>query len=205
VPTLDDLPWPIRTQRLLIRRERADDADASFAIRSQADVARWLTGWPRDLAEFRTRFAQEDWLDPMLAVEVDGRFVGDLMIRVEDAWSQREVEQAAANSEAEIGYTFDPAHQGRGYATEAVRAALGLCFDGLGLRRVTASAFADNLASRRVLEKVGMRLEAVNVMDSLHRELGWVDGVVYALLADEWRVGQPVDGAARLTAGPTSG
>ncbi len=186
MPTLDDLAWPLLTERLLIRRERLEDADASFAVRSQAEVARWLTGWPQGLEDFRRRLVDESWLDPMLAVEVDGEFVGDLMIRVEDGWAQREVEDRAANTQAELGYTFDPAHQGRGYATEAVRAALAVCFDGLGLRRVTASAFADNLASRRVLEKAGFRLEAVNLKDSLHRELGWLDGVTYALLADEW-------------------
>lgn len=186
MPTLDDLTWPLVTERLLIRRERLEDVDASFAVRNQAEVARWLTGWPQDLGDFRRHLVEESWLDPMLAVEVDGEFVGDLMIRVEDGWGQREVEDRAANTQAELGYTVDPAHQGRGYATEAVRAALTVCFDGLGLRRVTASAFADNLASRRVLEKAGFRLEAVNLKDSLHRELGWLDGVTYALLAEEW-------------------
>lgn len=189
MPTLDDLAWPLQTERLLIRRERPDDAAASYAMRSQADVARWLTGWPRDPLEFGHRIAGGGWLDPMLALEVDGTFVGDFMVRIGDAWAQREVEADAANSMAEIGYTIAPAHQGRGYATEAVRAALGVCFDGLGLRRVTASAFADNLVSRRVLEKAGLRLEAVNLKDSLHRELGWMDGVTYALLAEEWRAG----------------
>lgn len=187
MPTLDDVAWPIRTERLLIRRERIEDAEAAFAMRSQATMSHWTTGWPRDLGVFRAQLSTEGWLEPMLALEVDGGFVGDLMIRIEDAWSQREVELQAADSLAEIGYSVDPAHQGRGYATEAVRAALRICFEELRLRRVTASAFADNTASRRVLERAGLRQESLNLKDSLHRELGWVDGVTYALLADEWR------------------
>ena len=51
---------------------------------------------------------------------------------------------------------------------------------------MVALAFADNAPSLRVMEKVGMRREALMVRESLHRELGWVDGVTYALLADEW-------------------
>ena len=66
-----------------------------------------------------------------------------------------------------------------------VRAALDLAFGDLGLRRVTAGCFADNVASWRVMEKVGMRREQHGVRDSWHAELGWVDGYTYAVLADE--------------------
>ncbi|RII87839.1 N-acetyltransferase, partial [Clavibacter michiganensis] len=75
---------------------------------------------------------------------------------------------------------------GRGLATEAVRAALRIAFEGLGVRRVVASAFADNGPSLRLAERVGMRRESYAVADSLHRDLGWIDGVGYALLAEEW-------------------
>ncbi len=67
-----------------------------------------------------------------------------------------------------------------------VRAALELAFGDLGLRRVTAGCFADNVASWRVLEKVGMRREQHGIRDSWHAELGWVDGYTYAVLTDEW-------------------
>ena len=86
-----------------------------------------------------------------------------------------------------LGYLLDPAHHGRGYATEMVRAALDLAFGDLGLRRVTAGCFADNVASWRVMEKVGMRREQHGIRDSWHAELGWVDGFTYAVLADERR------------------
>jgi RimJ/RimL family protein N-acetyltransferase len=44
------------------------------------------------------------------------------------------------------------------------------------------------------MEKLGMRQESHGVRDSLHRDLGWVDGVVYALLADEWRANRAAAG-----------
>jgi RimJ/RimL family protein N-acetyltransferase len=90
------------------------------------------------------------------------------MVKVEDAWA------------------LAPAATGRGFATEAVREALRTCFSDLGLRRVTANAFAGNEASCRLAERVGMRRESYCVGESLHRDLGWVDSVGYALLASEW-------------------
>ena len=90
-------------------------------------------------------------------------------------------------TEAHLGYLFDPAYGRRGYATEAVIAMVAHAFDRLGIRRITAGCYADNLASVRVLEKVGMRREQHGVGDSWHAELGWVDGYTYALLAETWR------------------
>ncbi len=66
---------------------------------------------------------------------------------------------------------------------------LRICFEGLGLRRVTADCFAENEASWRLMERVGMRREAHNVRDSLQRSGQWLDGYGYALLAEEWRPG----------------
>lgn len=76
---------------------------------------------------------------------------------------------------------------GRGIATALAREALANAFGRLGLRRVQAGCFADNVASWRVLEKLGMRREQHGVKDSFHAELGWIDGYTYTLLAEEWR------------------
>jgi RimJ/RimL family protein N-acetyltransferase len=51
---------------------------------------------------------------------------------------------------------------------------------------VTANCFADNVASWRLMERVGMRRELHAVRESLHRSGKWLDGLGYALLADEW-------------------
>ena len=80
-----------------------------------------------------------------------------------------------------------PDHAGRGYATEAARELLRICFEDLGVRRVTAQCLADNLPSRRLMERLGMRLEDHAVRDSLHRSGTWVDSLRYAILEEEWR------------------
>ena len=89
--------------------------------------------------------------------------------------------------QAELGWALRPEETGKGYATEAVEAALRICFEDLELRRVAASCFAANTASYRLMERVGMRREACTTKDSLHPSGEWMDGYSYAILADEWR------------------
>lgn len=60
------------------------------------------------------------------------------------------------DDEIEIGYVVHPEYQGRGYASEAVKAVLGELRE-TGFRKVSAGYFAENEASRRVMEKCGMK------------------------------------------------
>lgn len=181
---LDVVDWPVRTKRLVLRRLADGDIDRIFAYRSQPQVAEWIGGTTTDVDELAERFGDGA---TAVIVEHDGRLIGDLMVKVQDPYAQREVAESAAASEAELGWTFDPAYQGRGFATEAVEALLAICFDELGLRRVVAACFTANEPSWRLMERIGMRREAHNIKDSLHRDHGWQDGYVYALLADERR------------------
>ncbi len=181
-----DLAWPRRTERLLLRPLTLDDADAVLAYRSDPEVGRWLGRPARTREELlASHFAEAD-LEHALAVELDGRVVGDMMVVVEDAWAQRDVREQARGSQAYLAWVLSPAHHGRGLMTEALEEVLRLCFDDLGVRRVKAECFALNEPSWRLMERVGMRRETHAVQDSLHRDLGWVDGYGYALLADEW-------------------
>jgi len=186
VPYLD-APWPVATERLTLRPATPDDAAAVWAYRRLPEVARWMTALPAHERSFAERFVEPDRLGPTLVVERDGAVVGDLMVRIEDGWGQTEVAEQARATQAEIGWAFDPAVQGRGLATEAVRRLLAVCFTDLGLRRLTALCFADNAPSWRLMERVGMRREGEYRADSLHRDGRWLDSYAYALLRDEWR------------------
>jgi RimJ/RimL family protein N-acetyltransferase len=187
VPTTpDEIDWPVHTERLTLRRPSPEDMRQVFEIRSQPSVAQWMPDLPTSYDAWLLDQGERGGLARMVLVLRDDTVVGHLYLHVEDAWAQAEVREQAASMQAEIGWAFDPAHQGQGLATEAVRALLRLCFETLGVRRVVALAFADNAASRRVMAKVGMRHEATWVRESLHRELGWVDAVSYAVLAEEW-------------------
>lgn len=184
---LHALSWPMRTERLLLRPAETRDVEPTWRIRRHEEVGRWITWAARDLDGYRAAFEEPERFGKTLVYELDGEVVGDLMVAVEDAWSQGEVADLAKGVQAEIGYCLDPAHQGHGYATEAVREVLRVCFEDLGLRRVTASCFADNVSSWRLMERLGMRREVHTVRESLHRSGEWLDGLGYALLADEWR------------------
>ena len=195
---LTDVSWPVRTERLSLRPATTDDAEPTWRFRRLPEVAEWI-GWRADdLAHYRSRYCDPGRLAALLVVEHDGEVVGDLVLRVEDAWAQAEVAEEARGVQAELGWTLDPAHGGRGLATEAVRELLRISFLDLGLRRVTAHCFADNTASWRLMERVGMRCETRAVADALHRSGRWLDGLTYALLAEEWRR----DGGGRSVRGP---
>ncbi len=183
---LDAISWPVRTARLTLRPATPADVEATWAFRRLGDVSRWLTRAPTGIEEYRTRFEDPDSLAVTLVIELDGHVIGDLMLEVKDAWAQAEVAQQGRGVQAELGWVLHPDHAGHGYATEAVRELIRLCFEDLGLRRVTAACFADNDASWRLMERVGMRREAYAVRDALHRSGEWLDGMEYAVLADEW-------------------
>jgi RimJ/RimL family protein N-acetyltransferase len=188
-PSLDDVAWPVRTERLSLRRACPADAEATWAYRSDPEVAEWMTRLPSSRVEYDEWYASPERLGTRVVVERDGVLVGELHLEVTDGWSQAEVSDRAAGTEAEIGFVLAPEHHGRGYGTEAVAAVLGICFGALGLRRVTAGCFSANEPSWRLLERVGMRRESHTRRDGLHRTRGWLDGYQYALLAEEWATG----------------
>jgi RimJ/RimL family protein N-acetyltransferase/catechol 2,3-dioxygenase-like lactoylglutathione lyase family enzyme len=184
---LAGLTWPKHTTRLSIRPATADDVEPTWQFRRLPEVYEWITAAPATLEAYAAHFLEAPRLAKTLVVEVDGHVVGDLMLALEDAWGQSEVEARTKGVQAELGWVLDPRHAGRGLATEAAAELIRLSFDELGLRRVVASCFADNVASWRMMERLGMRRELHSVQDSLHRSGRWLDGYTYALLADEWR------------------
>lgn len=184
---MDDVDWPVRTERLLLRPPVVEDLESTWQMRGLESVSRWLTRAPRSLEEYRTQFATPESLAKSLVVELDGAVIGDLMVAIGDGWAQAEVLDGARDVQADLGWVIHPDFAGRGFATEAVKEVLRICFEQLGLRRVTAGCFAENESSWRLMERVGMRREVHAVRESLHRSGEWLDGFGYALLAEEWR------------------
>ncbi|WP_447911806.1 GNAT family N-acetyltransferase [Microbacterium phyllosphaerae] len=185
--------WPVRTERLQIRPMTAPDIDAMWAWRQLPDVNRWLGLAPDTIEAFRERYLDPERLASMYIVELvsengEATPIGDIMIRIGDGWGQLEVADQAKGVEAELGWVLDPDHTGRGYATEAIRAVIGVCFGPLGLRRVHAGCFADNEPSWRLMERLGMRREEFSRKTALHRSGEWLDGMNYGILAEEWAV-----------------
>jgi RimJ/RimL family protein N-acetyltransferase len=148
---------PLVTERLRLRRSVPEDAEAIGRYRSDPDVGRYQ-GWERtDVEGIRAQIEEMagrapggpgGWVQLTVEEREGGELVGDVGL------SPAEGEPGVIK----VGYTIDPAFQGRGYATEAVGALAAFAFDHLGVQVVRAYADADNLASIRVAEKVGMRL-----------------------------------------------
>jgi RimJ/RimL family protein N-acetyltransferase len=176
----------LRTERLELRPVCDEDVDRILEYRNRPEVTRWLLRTEVDPSSFRAawRRAAEDPDDHSVAMTLNGVVIGTVSLDVLDGMGQPGM---PTRTEGQLGYIVDPRYGGRGYATEAVTAMMAYAFDRLGVRRITAACFADNLASVRILEKVGMRREQHGIGDSWHAELGWVDGYTYALLAEEWR------------------
>ncbi|MEO7269304.1 MAG: GNAT family protein [Knoellia sp.] len=185
--TSSAISWPRTTERLTLRPVTDGDIDQMLTYRNDPEVRRWLIRATVDPATFRQKWlaSVEDRDDHSCVALVGDQHVGTGTLEVLDGMGQDDAPESL-KVEGMLGYILDPAHAGHGYATELAHNLLSLAFDDVGLRRVTAGCYADNLASRRVLEKVGMRLEQYGVQDSWQAELGWIDGCTYALLKEEW-------------------
>jgi RimJ/RimL family protein N-acetyltransferase len=188
-----DAAWPVRTPRLQIRECTPEDLDAMWEWRRLPEVNRWLGLAPATRDAFRERYLDPERLASMYIIELlpEDREerpvpIGDVMVRLRDGWAQLEVADEAKGIEAELGWVLDPARTGQGYATEAMRAVIGVCFWALGLRRVQAGCFAANEPSWRLMERLGMRREESSRKTALHRSGEWLDGVNYGLLAEQW-------------------
>ena len=147
---------PIRTARLVLRRSGPEDAAIIAAYRADPEVNQYQ-GWDRtdeesirqQIEEMAERAPGEPgWVQLSLEERESGRLIGDVGLSPAD-----DVPGAV-----KIGYTLAPPYQGRGYATEAVRALIGYAFDALGAELVQAYALAKNRPSIRLMERVGMHL-----------------------------------------------
>jgi RimJ/RimL family protein N-acetyltransferase len=178
--------WPIRTKRLLLRPFEPDDLAALHAIHSDEQVVRWLYIEARSLEETRELLARKiagsvllaegEWLSAAVVVERSGELVGDVSL----LWASE------THGQGELGFAVATAHHGQGYATEAARPMLEFAFEALRLHRVVARLEPRNVASARVLEKLGMRREA-HLVENEWVKGEWQGELVYATLAGEWR------------------
>jgi RimJ/RimL family protein N-acetyltransferase len=88
-------------------------------------------------------------------------------------------------SDGEIGYVLHKDYWGRGIATEAVEVLLRFGFEELKLHRIFATCMTENLGSKRVLEKNGLRLEG-HLKENVLQRGRWRDSLIYAILDYEW-------------------
>jgi RimJ/RimL family protein N-acetyltransferase len=185
-PRVGSSPFPFRTERLTLRPFQEADLDAMLAIYGREDVNRYLDWGPRsrdDVREWLGRISKMTALTPRgdalrLAALLKGTntLIGDFSL-----WrTSRE------HAQGEIGFVVHPDHQGMGYALEAATVLLRMGFERLGFHRIAAQCDPRNAPSAALMERLGMRREA-HLRENELVKGEWVDTLVYAMLASEWR------------------
>ena len=152
-----------------------------LAYRSDPEVSRYQSWEPATVEELRvfvaslTEIGPQGWFQVGITLLGTGELIGDLGIRV----------LPGDPRQAEVGITLAPSFQGRGLASEALRAVLRHLFQDLGLHRIHGSVDPRNTASMRLLRRIGMRQEA-HFVESCWCKGEWTDDVIFALLKREW-------------------
>ncbi|MCU1451777.1 MAG: hypothetical protein JWP02_3947 [Acidimicrobiales bacterium] len=179
-------PLPdVTTERLELRRFRSEDLDGLAVVFANPEVWQFPYGraFNRRETEVFLEAQMAEWslqgFGCWLAVErVSGRIVGYVGISVPTFLP--EILPAV-----EVGWRFDPAVWGRGYATEGATAALDESFTTLGLEEVCSVPQSDNSASVRVAERLGMRRDR-DVVIPATKDRGEVIGALYRITSREW-------------------
>jgi [ribosomal protein S5]-alanine N-acetyltransferase len=186
IPVLGELPLVIESPRVRLRPGVDSDADAFFPYVSDPELTTHMT-WAAhtDLEQTRT------WLrghaeqiasgtDMLWTIEHAGAPVGHISLH-RITWSRL----AVRFDRAELGYWMAKPFWGKGLMTEAATLATRWAFETLGLHKVRVMCFEGNLASRRVIEKVGYRFLCRSEED-VWRDGKWHAHLEFELTSAEW-------------------
>jgi ribosomal-protein-alanine N-acetyltransferase len=178
----------LETERLLLRKLSLEDAGDLFAYASDPEVARYTT-WEAHKTIDDSRTVLSQWVDLYATGQVapwgvvhkgDAKLIGTCGFV---SWAPR-------HARAEVAYALSRPYWGKGYTTEAVRAVIAFGFNTKGLNRIEARCDIPNIASARVMEKVGMKFEGV-LRQQLFVKGVYVDLKMYSILRTEWAAEPP--------------
>ena len=192
VPDLDELSLVIQTPRLVLRPLEQRHADELYPYAADPEVSRRMS-WaahadPRETRAFvdamiTARAAQTELV---WAIEREGAAIGCVGLGG-IKWTFR----AWRIDRAELGYWMGKPFWGQGFMSEAAYAAATWAFETLGLHKVTIGCIEGNVASQRIIEKLGFRFLATFEQD-VWRDERWWNHLRYEQTAAEW-----ADGGAR--------
>lgn len=177
-------PPKLYTPRLVLRAMNHRDHLDMFEYASNPDVTKYLLWAPHDTPEYTRRYLKQvessykkgQFYDWGVEFTANGKFIGTCGLAAVDM----------PNNTAELGYVLNPDYWGMGIATEALTRVINFCFDELCFNRVEARYMLGNDASRRVMEKCGMKFEGVKRQAIFVRD-GYVDVGICAIVASDPR------------------
>ena len=176
------IPERMETARLLLRAPLLEDAAVVFAGWAQdKEVTRYLTWRPHQTIQETERFIQSC----LLAWEQETRFPY-MIIPKESSEVIGMIDPRIEGPKVGIGYGAARAHWGKGYIPKATRAIIEWAFQQPSIYRVYATTDVENVASQRVLEKVGMQCEGTLRKYILHPNISDVprDSYMYAIIKE---------------------
>jgi RimJ/RimL family protein N-acetyltransferase len=173
---------PLLTERLLLRSLILEDAADVQRLAGAYDVASTLPNMPHPYEDGMAeewirscydRFEKDKALNFAITLITNKNFIGGIALRLDQA-----------NKNGELGYWIGKPYWNCGYATEAVQAVVAYSFEVLKLNQIHAKYFKRNVASKRVMEKIGMRYANFFPKDV---EKGYLeDTVQYSILKCEF-------------------
>ena len=175
----------IETKRLHLREIKFNDWPQVLAYQSDPRYHKFYPftdRTPNEAQEFVKMFLEQQQEQPrkkfQLAITLKNKpnLIGTCGIRLD----QFDTHQA------DLGYDLSPTHWGNGYATEAAQALLHFGFNTLHLHRIWSWCIAENHASARVLERLGMQLEG-RLREKEWFKNRWWDTLIYGILETEWK------------------
>jgi ribosomal-protein-alanine N-acetyltransferase len=182
-------PITLHGRRVVLRTMNEQDYEPWFEVRSRC--REWLLKWePRSahathLAEDHRSFVSRCAIRERerqigtgygFGMFFEGRFIGEITLS--------SIQRGPLQS-AYVGYWIDESLAGRGLMPEAVVTMLQYAFESLRLHRVEINIIPRNAPSRRVVEKLGLRVEGI-AERYLEIDGAWEDHARYAITAEEW-------------------
>jgi [ribosomal protein S5]-alanine N-acetyltransferase len=187
----DASPPELATSRARLRAFSVADAPAFHAYAFDPEVARFMPWRPRSSELFAKGYlsviTRPQFLNWAITLPPSDQAIGMVFLHALSREHRR----------AEIAFNLGKAHWGRGLAPEVARVVLQFGFQRLGLNRIEALCMPENVASRKVLVKLGMTFEG-RMRQAHHRHDGFHDMDLFALLSSEFAApGPAAQGAIR--------
>ena len=175
----------LTTDRLILRDFVAEDWLAVHVYGIDPEVTRYMVWGPN------TEQQTKDYLERTMArAGLSSRRAHDFAVVLKDGdrliGACSLTDEGAEAKEAMLGYVYAREHWGNGYATEAAGAVLRFGFETLGLHRIYSTADVLNVASWRVMEKLGMQREGL-LREHVLSKGRWRNSYLYGILEHEWR------------------